>query len=348
MSDRDLRQTPSRADQLRQKRQQSSRQPVIPARQPVSRPAPRPTQRAAVVTTRTYPYSTPLRQSVVVNPRRKVIYKVAANGVETRFPALPIIHFNWQWVSGGLAVLFLVLSLLLTNMSTFEVTSVDVEGIQRLTTPDIYTVVKSATGSIFTINRTKTVAAITTAFPELTDVHLRISLPSTVKLTVRERQPIMAWSSGDQVVWVDADGVVMPPRGDAGALLTVQASGTLPLTKTVVDPTNAIDYAMMVINLKTEAATPESEINTIDPSTLRAAIDMSAQMPEGASLVFDSVSGMGWQDPRGWKVYFGTDLENIQFKNLEYQAIVDRLGQMGIVPSTISVEHIDAPYYRTE
>jgi cell division protein FtsQ len=344
MSERGYGQSQNRAEQLRQKRQQTTRQPVIPTK----KPAPRPVRRTAAVTTRSFPNSTPLRQSVVVNPRRKVIYKVASNGVETRFPSIPIIHFNWQWVSGGLAVIFLILALLLTNMSTFEVNTVDIEGIQRLTSTDVYAVIKNTTGSIFTLDRAKTIAAVASAFPELTDIRLRINLPSGIKLTVRERQPILAWASGDQIIWVDSEGVVMPPRGDAGSLLTVQTSGILPFSKPLADPKGPLDYARMVLDLKSTTSTPEDTVNTIDPTVLKAAINMSAQMPEGATLVYDSISGLGWQDPRGWKVYFGTTLENIQFKQMEYQAIVDRLGQMGISPSTISVEHVDAPYYRTE
>ncbi|KAF0111100.1 MAG: cell division protein FtsQ [Chloroflexi bacterium] len=343
MSDRTARSPLSRADQLRQKRQPSSRTLVTP----VKKPAPRPVQRAAAVTTRSYPYSTPLRQSVNTSPRRK-IYRVGANGVETRLPSLPVIHFNWQWLSGSLTVILLVLVLLLTNLPAFEVNSMDIKGIQRITNADVETILRNSTGSIFTLDRQKTIDSIAIAFPELTDIRLRVGLSGTVNLSVRERQPILAWISGDQTLWVDAEGVVMPPRGDAGTLLTIQSVDAAPLTKPAVNPKSALDYAMLVLERKTTPLTPQDAMNNIDPVVLKAAIDLSAQMPAGATLVYDSISGMGWQDPRGWKVYFGLSLANIQFKQLEYQAIVDRLGQMGITPSTISVEHIDAPYYRTE
>jgi len=57
---------------------------------------------------------------------------------------------------------------------------------------------------------------------------------------------------------------------------------------------------------------------------------------------------MGWIDPRGWKVYFGIDLSDLQVKEAEYQVIVDHLTQQGITPVMISVEFPHAPYYRTE
>ncbi|MCX6053394.1 MAG: hypothetical protein NTZ74_00480 [Chloroflexi bacterium] len=333
----------SRSEQLRQKRQPSARAPGIPA----VKPAARPVQQARVVTSRNSSYSPPLRQSVSNTPRRK-IYKVGANGVETRMPSLPVIHFNWQWLSGGLTVVLLVVVLLLANLTAFQIQTVEVQGIKRISSSDIELVLRNIGGSIFTMDRQKAINAITIAFPELTDLKLQVGLTGKIKLSVRERQPVLAWTTGENTIWVDSEGVVMSPRGDAGTLLTLQSADNAPLSKPVAGPKSALDYAMLVLERKTNPLTPEETINNIDPRVLKAAVDLSAQMPEGATLVYDTISGMGWQDPRGWKVYFGLSLENIQFKQLEYQTIVDRLGQMGISPSTISVEHIDAPYYRTE
>jgi len=108
------------------------------------------------------------------------------------------------------------------------------------------------------------------------------------------------------------------------------------------------DFAEKVYTEKTTAATPEDSIHYIDPQILAAAISLSAQMPAGSSLIYDPVSGMGWNDARGWQAYFGVNFANLQFKQTEYQTIVDRLSKLGITPSLISVAFSDAPYYRTE
>ncbi len=300
------------------------------------------------VVSRSIRYGTPLRQTVDAQPRRKVVYAVGANGVETRLPSLPIIRFNWQWVSGVLTLGCILLALLLANLSIFKVSVINTEGLQRVTPADLQGVIPQNASSIFTFDQTKALKAVIVAFPELTNIHLRISLPNGITVSAAERQPIMAWKAGDQVYWIDAEGVVMPARGDAGQLLTVESSGVLPLSRPARQINNVVDYARMVIESKTASFDPQESINYFDPAVLKAAVEMSTLMPAGATLVYDSISGMGWNDPGGWKVYFGNDLSNIQFKQAEYQAIMQQLSGQGITPVMISVKHIDSPYYRTE
>jgi len=93
---------------------------------------------------------------------------------------------------------------------------------------------------------------------------------------------------------------------------------------------------------------PSKKCDHIDKGTLGALIELSTILPAGGSLVYDPISGMGWRDPGGWEVYFGTDLSNIDLKQVEYQTILARLMETGVTPAMISVEHIDAPYFRME
>lgn len=366
------RQSLTRAEQLRLKRQQADAQkrqqapvkkyPQVPAQQRppatrssltrnISHGSPstnRSVPHVSPVVTRSIRYGTPLRQAVNTQPRRKVVYRVGANGVETRMPSLPIIQFNWQWVSAFLTLAFLVLALMLTNSSIFAVNRIEVEGMQRVTAADIQAVVMTTTHSVFTLDRQKTLDAIAVAFPELKDIRLTINLPDGVKISAVERQPIMAWKTSDQLYWIDAEGVVMQPRGDVGELLTVSSESTPPMVKPVTKVESIVDYAETVLNKETDPIKPEESINYLNPAVLKAAIQMSAIMPQGASLVYDSLAGMGWNDPGGWKVFFGNDLENIQFKQVEYQAIIEELQRQGITPVMVSVKHVDSPYYRTE
>lgn len=368
-SDRN-RQPLTRAEQLRLKRQQPDQRQQTPAkiyqqapaqqRPPAARTTPtrnvprgtsaanRSVPHVSPMVSRSIRYGTPLRQAVNTQPRRKVVYRVGANGVETRMPSLPIIQFNWQWVSAFLTLAFLVLALLLTNLSIFAVNRIEVEGIQRITAADIQSVVQNTAHSVFTLDRQKSLDAIGIAFPELKDIRLSISLPDGVKISAVERQPIIAWKTGDQLYWIDAEGIVMQPRGEIGELLTVSSDSTPPMVKPVAEVESIVDYAETVVDNETEAVTPEDAINYINPVVLKAAIQMSAIMPQGASLVYDSLAGIGWNDPGGWKVFFGNDLENIQFKQVEYQAIIEELNRQGITPVMVSVKHVDSPYYRTE
>jgi hypothetical protein len=311
---------------------------------------------------RTSPYATPnLGGTRPAAPARKLHYARGANGVEVRMPALPSIQFNWQTASIFIAFALLLLVLLMTNLDTFHVSTVDLVGAQRVSSTDVTPVVADVTKSIFTLDRSKTVAAVKAAFPEFSAVQLKVALPNRVILNVTERQPILAWVANDQTQWIAADGAVMPARGDGGSLVTITSSVSVPSynpdapvetasdastsagTGTAADTTAAAATA----TAPTVAAVPAAP-QFVDQQILQAAISLSAQMPSGASLVYDPVSGMGWNDPQGWQVFFGLDLSNIAFKQTEYQAILARLQALGITPSLISVAQVDSPYYRTE
>lgn len=335
----------SRADQLRQKRQQSSKERVSSARQQFKAAGPAATHTTA---RRTSPYATPATGAYRPAATRKVYYAHAGDGVEIRLPSLPMLQMNWQIGAAALAVILLVLVLLLTNLDVFQAKLVEVNGIERVSAADIQAVVDNNNRSIFTLDRQKTINAIEVAFPELTHISLKVAFPNKVVLTVQERQPILAWVSGDSTQWLSADGVIMPVRGDAGALPTIQSSVSAPSTTPDAKVSSAIAFAEAVIEQKSNADNPAETIKHIDPEILAAAISLSAQMPQGGSLIYDPVSGMGWNDPRGWQAYFGVDFSNLQFKQVEYETIVDRLSNLGITPTVISVAFADAPYYRTE
>jgi hypothetical protein len=337
MSDRS-----SRAEQIRQKRNQNSQQRIDTVRQQATRVT---GQNVSTTVRRTSsPYSVPVTRSTRSSSVRKVHYAQAGNGVEVRLPAMPTVQFSWQMASIFLAIAVLIFVVLLCTLDTFQVKNVEVTGISRVSAADIQVVVDRANHSIFTLDRRQTVNAVLTAFPELTNIHLKVNFPNTVVLTVTERQPIAAWEGPDSTQWIDAEGVIMPARGDGGSLLTIQSSVAAPVLVSEADAA-ATDAADTETPKETNT---EPKIDIIDPQVLQTAIKLGAQLPGGASLVYDPIAGMGWKDPQGWEVYFGTDLDNFTMKLTEYQAIVDRLAALGISASLISVEHVDAPYYRTE
>jgi hypothetical protein len=73
---------------------------------------------------------------------------------------------------------------------------------------------------------------------------------------------------------------------------------------------------------------------------------LKTQAPEMTTLVYDARHGFGWADPRGWKVYFGTQLNNIESKIQVYRAVVQELKGEGITPKLINVAYVHSPFYR--
>jgi hypothetical protein len=364
VSDRTARQTLTRAELLRQKREeQPLRVPVMPAKKidleeekpqvvnPFGNNTPlvtqQPIKRAAVMSTHSYPYSTPLRESVSTPARRKV-YHVASNGVETRMPAMPAIHFSWQWVSGFMTVVLTTAIFLMLYLPVFDVNRIVVNGLQRVSLEDVQAIVQKNTSSIFTIDTNKLLSAMGLAFPELTDISLSVDLTGAITMNVSERTPILMWFAGDYSYWIDDQGVVMTPRGDPGPLKTIQSECGMPIVHQLPVAHNVIDFVNIVLSRKQNPPTPEDVITYINPDILKAALELGAQKPDSSSLVYDAVSGLGWKDGRGWKVYFGTNLDDLQFKEVEYQTILNYLTAQGQTPTVISVEHVDAPYYKTK
>lgn len=342
----------SRADQLRQKRQQTSQQRVNTPRQQAAPRSVASVQTPNVTYRRTSPYATPnLAGARPATSTRKVHYARGANGVEIRMPALPAANVNWQSASLYIAFALLLVVILLTNLSGFQVAAVELKGANRVTGADVTPAVVAVSHSIFTLDRETVVKAVAAAFPEFSKISLRVALPNRVVLNVSERQPVLAWISGDTTQWIAADGVVMPARGDGGTLLTISSDVAVPASSPAsADQSSASTSDSTDAQASTDASTTAAAAGPqiVSQQLLQAAVSLASQMPSGASLVYDPVSGLGWNDPQGWQVYFGLDLSDIALKQSEYQAILARLQSLGITPSLISVAHIDSPYYRTE
>jgi hypothetical protein len=279
---------------------------------------------------------------------RKVVYKVGANGVETRLPAIPFMRFSWQWVSGIIAIVLFLVVIFLVNSPMFRVQSLSVDGLTRYTPDEFQPLVKGRKISIFLFDTSAVLHSLRLVYPELIDPQISISMPNQVLVSAGEREPIILWQANGSNYWIDAEGVILQPRGEVNGLLIVQSTVAPPLARMSQTPTSVVDYARMIIERQSGNLTSEELIDLISPDTLNAIIEMSAILPAGGSLVYNPISGMGWRDPRGWEVFFGTDLSNIDFKQVEYETILARLVEMGVSPAMISVEHIDAPYYRME
>jgi len=259
-------------------------------------------------------------------PRRR--YDVALNvpGAEVRLPALPTVRLSWRIVSGILVIASLVLLFNFWNSPAFKVKSVDVNGLKRLTSKDINTVINVSGDSIFSVNSQRIIKDLHRAFPEFKSISVEVGLPAKISISIAERQPIISWQNNDSEKWVDAEGVAFPPRGEAGSLVKIEAKDTP--------------------NVRSQDVVTTTQF--IDPQMVAAILKMAGQAPQGTAMLFDNVHGLGWKDPQGWQVYFGWDMKDMDIKLRVYQAMVNRLKGEGIQPALVSVEYVHAPYYRLE
>jgi len=281
----------------------------------------------------------PILAKASTQPRRKYYVALDASGAELSMPAIPMIRPGWRLISGILVVGMVMMIFLLNNAPAFQIKSTHITGLQRLALADVEAVIDLNGKSIVTVAPSTLKTELKEAFPELSAVSVSVSLPAGVSIAVRERQPVLAWKTKDVVTWIDSEGAMFGPRGDVGSLLTVESSEKPPLNSILIPVSGPTTAPAPVV---------DPSLQRVDTQVIAAAAILATQMPEQSSMVYSSSDGLGWADPRGWKIYFGLKLDNIAAKLTLYQAIVDQLTQKMIVPAVISVENVYAPFYRLE
>jgi hypothetical protein len=233
----------------------------------------------------------------------------------------------------------------------YRISEVRITGLQRLTEDEVLSKVKITGIPVFAIIPETIANQINAAFPEFRDVNVEVGLPAQLTIKIIERQPMITWQSKDAQMWVDSEGYLIPARGQADAMLIIQANSLPPyqLKSSIQDPETLMvirDKPYLKPNPSTLAyfAVPKK----IDENLLTAILQLNAWMPNEASLLYQKQRGIGWKDARGWDVFVGRKLEGINDKMVMYETIVRELEKEGISPTLLSVEFLHAPYYRTD
>ena len=267
----------------------------------------------------------PIEERTYSNVKRR--YNVSLNmpGAEVRLPALPSLQLNWRVASGSLFALLVALLFHLWTSPNFRIELAETRGNQRISSSDINTVLGVGGEWIFSIDPVGMQEQLLKAFPDIKSAAVKVKLTDQVIVDIEERQPVLAWQQGGYLSWVDAEGFAFPPRGEA-ELVMIDAKDNPP--GTVIDPV--------------------ARTTQFDPKWVDIFHNIAATAPTGVPIVYSAERGLGWVDPNGWEVFFGTDLSNMDQKLLVYEALVNRLQQDGIQPILISVEYVHAPYYRVE
>jgi len=259
--------------------------------------------------------------------RKSYDVAISLGRTDVRAPTLTLPQLGPRWISAGLTLLLGFMLYTLWTASTFKVSAANVSGNERLTVEDITGGLGIAGQPIFKAVPAQIVESLRTAFPDLESVKVHVSLPNRISVQLVERNPVLAWNQDGKTTWIDSKGVAFTPRGVVKGLIQVVSNGSPAGLE--VDPTKSIHDQVF-----------------IEPDMVKAMMSLSPFVPEGVSMTYDPQYGMGWQDPRGWSVYFGQNTDDIPMKKTIYQSIVDTFIRQGIQPTVISVEYLDAPFYK--
>lgn len=279
----------------------------------------------------------PTRPIGPARTRRRYDVSLGSPGAELRLPAVPTFRLSWRLVS-GLVMLGLVAALyFLWTMPTFRVSAAEISGLRRVSERDVNLVLGVVDTPIFILQADVMEKNLLAAFPELSRATVQLAWPNKVFVAVTERVPVLAWTAGGQTVWVDAQGMSFPvrgessesPLGDAASLVAVEADGPPPAPSGDFSAeVSAWSHPFMSVDL------------------VSAVLLVHGFAPQGVTLLYDLEHGLGWRDPQGWQVYFGTDGSDMGQRLQVYQALVAELAAQQIAPALISVEHLHAPFYR--
>lgn len=331
----------TRSEQIRNRRQVQStpkkslkKQPTMPIKQ---------TSPQKVTTRRTASTSSAKTGYQYNANRRKVYVPLKTPGAEISFPSLPNFQVGWRLSSFLIAVISLVAVIGLKNSSIFKINQVELNGALRVPPEEVLAKINVANLSIVDVQPGDLENQVLAAFHDLKSVRVSVGLPAAITMDVVERVPAVLWDMEDEdEFWIDEEGYRFPVRGEATLPVYVKAEDFPPAPLIVaMEETNLIDELL-------EESLPEEINPDVDPEFVTAVLSLKSKMPEDSTLLYSSRYGLGWQDTRGWKVYFGTNTAHIDQKLAQYSVIIEELQARKIQPVLISLEFLRAPFYRLE
>lgn len=263
------------------------------------------------------------------NSRRRYDISLSVPGAEMRLPALPTFRFGWRAFSFLMTVLLASALFYIWNSPIYQVSDLEITGLKRLTTREISNLLQLNGQPVFMVDAGKILDTLQEEFADLSSISVQVELPARVLISVVEREPVLSWQQGDRTLWVDAQGISFPVRGEQGPSIQVIAE----------------DSPSQLLPLSTEEATEENA-QLLTPEFVTAVENVYSIAPQGIPLIYTTEHGLGWQDKRGWQAFVGMDYSNIEMKLSIYQAIVRYVKENEIHPAMVSVEYVHAPYYR--
>jgi len=126
-------------------------------------------------------------------PRRRYDVALDVPGAELQLPSLPMVKVGWRALSGLLALMMIACLFILWKSPAFQVSTVEAEGLERLTVADLNAVMDVLGNSVFSLDPPIMEQALIRYFPELDDISVSVGLPAKVSVHVTERQPVLSW-----------------------------------------------------------------------------------------------------------------------------------------------------------
>lgn len=266
------------------------------------------------------PHERPPRARRLRRPKRRYdIVLPSEIGAEARLPALPVVRPGLRLLT---AFLLAGTAWALQHMLTaaaFEVQDATVIG-ARLLSPGQVRSIAGADGQPVVMVDPAEVVRRLLKYPEIGAAEVVVRWPNRVEITVVERYPLVEWEDAGRGWWLSAEGIAYLRRADWPGLVHIVSEEPM-------------------LTIGEDPLAP-----AIDPEVLQAAAVLASQLPEVGVFLANERHGFGFDDPQGWRAYFGLDGDMVMKVRL-YRFLSDYLRARGLRPAVISVEDVAAPYY---
>lgn len=284
-------------------------------------------------------------------PRRRIEIPLSNQGLEVQVPILHLPNPGWRILSIVLLILSVSMITIAASSPIYEVEQLEINGIARLTPSEIENTLRITGENIFLVEPVELQARLLNAFPEIKNVSAEVTLPDKISIVIEERIPVMLWTF-DKISFVtDQYGKMFTARSTDDVVISIEAEDPPPLVpeEFFMSIEDVVERNPEMITLIEDNEEDEIQYHMIlDPTVNQAITKLSSMLPAGTVLAYNQKDGLGWNDPNGWKVYVGIDLEHLDQKLIVYQSIVDHIQQSHSTASVINVEYEHTPYYRLE
>lgn len=161
-------------------------------------------------------------------------------------------------------------------------------------------------------------------YPEIRDVKINLSFPSSIEILMEQRKPIIEWDFGGSKFWIDEEGTVIKENSSDEELIYVLAN-SFPGAKS-----------------RSDRKIPSS----FSKNVLQSIIRINEKRPKGKTLFYTYDNGFGWDTQSGYRLWLGKNSNALDEKLKMAESIQEYFKKEEIEPDMLSLEFTHAPYYR--
>ena len=231
-------------------------------------------------------------------------------------------YLRWRAASGALFLLLGGLLAMFFVSDVFFVRSLVARGNDLMPREEIFAYSDIANYHMFWLDPAQIRDNILRS-PSVADAIVELGWPpDLITVLVDERQPAIIWSDGGAETWIDLQGRTMLARAEMPHVPRVN------LVKA--------DY---------RGRMPAAE--DFSAETVLGALTLLAQLPDGASLDYHPVHGLGWTNEQGWQIWMGSDSAAVMNEKLKiYEVLVADFNNRAVDIAELNIANVDAPFYR--